>query len=66
MCGLTFMSVIECVVQSDGSDSNICSVLLQIYIKGEAILVPGDKKQHALTVMLLSGTGTGFGLTVYL
>ena len=52
--------------QSNDSDSNICSVLLQIYNKGKAIPVPGDNKQHALVVMLLPGTGPGFGLTVYL
>ena len=52
--------------QSDDSDLNICSVLLQIYSEGEATPVPGDNKQHALTAMLLPGTGPGFGLTVYL
>ena len=45
--------------QSNDSDSNICSVLLQIFSKGKAILDPGDNKQHALSD-IVGGNQTRF------
>ena len=55
--------------QREQMEWNICSVLLQIYSEGKIIQVPSNNisfVRDRVCIMLSSGTGPGFALTVYL